>query len=149
MPDNEMKKFLAGVRGVCEANSYEKHGLWCDYAQEALDSKCVADARERIRYSWVSDSSGLMQQVGTFGGMPVVISMFKSKVNGYWILFYYACSMVTHSDMVRKWLEENLPVTAFEDNDPRGRMNREDATNFCNVLHSLKWQDERKLQEAA
>jgi len=121
MSDLEMDKFLCGVKGAVEATRFEHHALWL------LNDHAV----DRYKLSWVENSSGLLEQVGTFGGMPVCISLVTAHVNGFNLLFYHATSLVTHQDMIDDWLEQNLPPSArLKD----GRLNRTDAMNFHHIF---------------
>lgn len=117
----ELTKFLAGVIGVVEANSFESLTLWEEYHQK----------RGR---PWISGSSGPMIQVGEISGLPVCCSLLVNEIDGYRILFIDATSRVIDHKMIQDWLEANLPVTAFEDNDPRKRLNSTDAMNFSNIF---------------
>lgn len=121
MPDKEMQDFLNGVVGVVEANSFEHHALWRFNEMSIL-------------HQWESARSGLGTTVGKVGKMPVAISLSIDVIDGHRILFYHATSQVVDHRMVEDWLKKNLPVTAFEDSDPRKRMNHADAMNFHNAL---------------
>jgi hypothetical protein len=120
-PKAEMDKFLHGVVGAVEANSYESLCLW-------------HEQHERAGKTWKQGSGGCMVQVGELADMPVCVSLFVNEVDGHRILFYDATSRVVDSRMVEKWLKENLPLTAFENGDARKRLNVTNAMNFHNVL---------------
>lgn len=92
---------------------------------------------QQIRWPWNDKLSGFLPTVGYIGKnkkMPVCISVLTAEVNGYKLLFYHATSRYVDHDMIRKWLDDNMPVTAFEDNDPRTRLNHTDANNFANIV---------------
>lgn len=118
---DEMDRFLCGVVGVVEANSYEGMCLW-------------QEQHERGGKTWKEGGGGPMVQVGELADMPVCISLTVNEIDGHRILFVDETSQVRDSRMVEKWLEENLPVTAFEDADPRKRLNSTNAMNFSNIL---------------
>jgi hypothetical protein len=122
--DPEMVKFLEGVVGCCEADSYSQHMLWYEYHDTPRFSK---------KYSWEQINPGWSDTVGWIGKNPVCISLYKVKVDGHIILFYYAMSRFVDHDMVRAWLEKYMPDTA---RDPqRGdSLRNSDAMNFSNCL---------------
>jgi hypothetical protein len=70
----EMDKFLLGVVGVVEANSYESMCLW-------------QEQHERAGKTWKSGGGGPMVQVGEIADMPVCISLLVNEVDGHRILF--------------------------------------------------------------
>jgi hypothetical protein len=123
MSDNEMKEFLKDVVGCVSATHFEQHSIW-------LHNKEL----QETPYEWIEKTMGLFVEVGKFGGKPVCLSLSTAVVRGQKILFYDATSLVVHWDMIEKWLKENLPVTAFEDNDPRRCLNKTDAMNFHNIF---------------
>lgn len=128
--DPELVKFLDGVIGTVEADSYAQHSLWQDYAVEGEKF----GAPGRIRYSWVQ-GTGCGRQCGIIDMSPVMVSLNINIVDGNPILFYYGMSRVVDHEMIRKWLKANLPKTAFRAD---GYINNTDATNFCNILHSAR-----------
>ena len=121
----EMDKFLHGIVGVVEANSFESLCLW-------------QENREARGQAWVSGGSGLMVQVGSVMSgdeeLPVCMSLLVNEVAGHRILFVDVTSRGVDHKMVRSWLEANCPPSAFDDGDPRKRLNLTDAMNFPNVL---------------
>lgn len=117
----EILKYVEGARGICEASDYEQHCIWKECAEDNRTYKQVM--------------SGYMLPVGEFGGMPLCISLNSAIINGHKILFYHQCSMVTHSDMIRTWIKENMPRSLWS----RGRLNHSDAMNFVNILHEITW----------
>lgn len=122
MVDEQMSKFLEGVVGVVEANRFEHHALWR-----------FNDERER-KLSWVENLSGLGETIGYINKRPVHVSLLTAVVDGHKLLFIDPTSTLVDHDMVRAWLAKTMPVTAFEDNDPRKRLNITDAMNFHNVF---------------
>ena len=115
MPDKERTDFLEGVVGVCEATSCEYHYVWEHWHE---------------RVEWKQNNVGLGEVVGHLDGRPVFLSLRTAMIDGKKILFWDATSQVVDHEMIRKWLQENLPVSAFRDNDPRRGVNQTDATNF-------------------
>jgi len=64
--------------------------------------------------------------------MPVYISMNVDTIKGHKILFYYATSRYTDSQLVREYLEKVMPKSGFR---PDGEyLNNTDAMNFHNVF---------------
>ena len=121
----EMDKFLDGIVGIVEANSFESSCLWKTYHRE-------------MGKPWKSGGGGPMIQVGTITSgdeeLPVCAALLVNEVDGHRILFVDVTSRGIDHELVRKWLKENVPVTAFEDNDPRKRLRLEDANNFHAVF---------------
>lgn len=117
----EMDRFLHGIIGVVEATNFESYCLWKIHHEEHGDP-------------WKSGGGGPMVQVGEIGDLPVCIALIVNEVKGHRILFVEATSRAVDHDMIRDWLQKNVPVTAFEDNDPRKRLNITDANNFGNVF---------------
>lgn len=119
--DAEMTKFLQGVVGVVEANTYEQHMLW-------HENRCHGQPK-----TWVSNTFGLRAVIGDLADMPVCISLLTAEVEDHKLLFVYATSQVVDYRMVDKWLEDTLPKSAFRED---GRVNRVDAMNFHNVFRA-------------
>lgn len=111
----EMTKFLSGVVGVVEANSYEKHMLWNENRQ-----------RESPRV-WEENLSGFIETIGHINKVPVCISLNTAEVAYQKILFVDPTSQVVDHRMVDKWLKDNLPKSAFRSN---GYVNKTNAMNF-------------------
>jgi hypothetical protein len=117
----EMDKFLNGVVGVVVASSFEQQSLWDHWHRE-------------LGKPWVSGGGGPMIQVGEIGDMPVCCALTVDEVDGQRILFIDETSQVRDSRMVEKWLEDNAPLSAFENGDPRKRLNQTDPNNFHIVV---------------
>ncbi len=155
MVSDQIKEYLEGVVGVVEANSFEYHSLWERFATDAsrhgrngsrtfeyhsLWERFATDASRHGRngsrtFEWNGNSSGYGCTVGHLDGRPVAISLLTSTVDGNKLLFWYATSVVVDYDMIDKWLNENLPESAFQVNMPR-LLNKTDATNFINIIPS-------------
>lgn len=114
-----MKEFLKDVVGVVEASSYETSCLW----------KRNQEGRE---YSWVQGLGGRGAVVGFLYERPVCISLFINIINGHQILFLDPTSALVDWDMIEKWLEENLPKSAFREGTDY--VNKVNAQNFYNVF---------------
>lgn len=121
----EMAKFLDGVVGIVEANSFEGSCLWQHY-------------HKQLGKPWKSGGGGPMVQVGSIMSgtdeLPVCCALTVNEVDGHRILFVEVTSRGVDHDLVRTWLQANAPVTAFEDNDPRNRLRISDANNFHNAF---------------
>lgn len=123
--DDEFLKFMEGVTAFVEATSEEQHTLWAKFSSQSKEHP------DYPKYIWNQNNSGLLVTVGKFGDMPVVLSLYKAKIGNDLVLFYHPTSMVTHSELIEKWIDTHKPKTAIND---RGRLNRTNATNFSNVL---------------
>jgi hypothetical protein len=117
--DGEMAKFLSGVVGVVEADSYAQHMLWAE------------NRRREKPLKWTGNSRGLMETIGNLGGMPVCVSLFTAEIDGHKLLFIDATSQVVDHRMIDGWLKKTMPPSAFRKD---GYINRTDATNFHNVF---------------
>lgn len=119
-PDDQMTKFLDGVIGCVEADSFARFMLWKENEDRAPEHK-----RE-----WSSNNTGLSTQVGILADHEVWVSLQTAIIGGHKILFYSADGRVVDHDMVRSWLECRLPKTAFNGT----RLNNTDAMNFHNIF---------------
>lgn len=131
--DEQMVKYLDGIIGVVEANSYEQHMLWVEYSEEGSKYGGRPDAR---RFPWQSTGHGYGETVGHFGDMPVHVGLMTVTVDGHKILMFDVTSTVVNHDMVRAWLDKNMPASARQPDD--GRVNRVDAQNFHNIFHYVR-----------
>lgn len=118
---------------VVKADSFARHALWRDHAAEAVGCPGIHAGQGR-RETWDEDSSGLAIQIGEFGGMPVVVDCLWATIGGRLVLFYHACSMVTHSRMVDDWLKGRCNPTW----DGGRRRAHCDAMNFHHCLHAIR-----------
>lgn len=125
--DPEMVKFLEGVVGCCESNSYSQHMLWHEYHESPRFSRTLT--WEQVSPGW-SDYAGWVDVVDE-GKFPVFLSLSITIVGGHRILFYHATSRIVDHHMVRAWLEKYIPATA---RDVNGRINNTDAMNFSNCI---------------
>lgn len=131
-PEPYIAEFLEGIVGAVEATSNEGHHLW-EYCHR------------KKKMSWEGGSSGYLSTIGHYGDMPVVLSLYVNIVDGHRILFWHATSQVVDHDMIDKWLEKAIPASAREGGDPEGRINKTDATNFFNILHTAnRWREAKK-----
>ncbi|AGS81076.1 hypothetical protein [Caulobacter phage Cr30] len=112
----EISDFLSDVVGVVECDSYGRMMLWKENHE---------------RYKWEESRHGYGPTVGYLADMPVCISIRKVVVDGLPILKIDATSTVVDWRLIDKWLNDNLPKTAFKSN---GYLNKKDAQNFHNVL---------------
>jgi hypothetical protein len=119
----ELAKFLEGVVGVIEdCSSFESH---CIYEK-------VVQYYGRDAYK--QHGMGFMHTVGEVADRPICVALTYNYITGHKILFVEATSALVDHPMIREWLEKVLPVTAFEDSDPRKRLNITDANNWSNCL---------------
>ncbi len=118
-PDPELTSFLAGVVGVIEANSYERHMLWIENRQHPHPK------------TWEQLPPGRLETVGHLDDRPVCVSLLKVRVGGHPLLFFYPTSQVVDHAMIDLWLTATLPPSAMH---PDGYPNRTDAMNFHNVF---------------
>lgn len=93
---DEVKEFISGTVGVVEANSYETMTLWDKWTNV-------------YGKSWVSHGMGYGVTIGTLDGRPVCISILHALVEGHKILFIDPTSVVVDHDMIKDWIDINLP----------------------------------------
>lgn len=96
-----------------EATSFEKLALWEEWHNKV---------------EWVPDLSGLAPMIGHFGGMPIVLNLFWSRIGGIRVLFWQHVSMVTHSRMAEEWLHANCGACC----------EYVIAANFHTVIHAIR-----------
>lgn len=104
---------------VVEATSHEQHMLWRDFHYKPAGHAPV---------SWEQVNVGMSRQIGTFGGMPVCVTVFFAVVDGALVAFYDSESMVTHSGMTEEWCRK-----AFV-----GARSWSNAQNFHNTLIDIR-----------
>jgi hypothetical protein len=123
MTDDYLTEFFEGVVGVVEATSFEKYALW-------------AFNKELREYSlpWQDNNSGYGITVGHIGKRPICISVLTAVIDGQKILFYSGMSELVHHPMIRNWMKNNMPKSAFT---AGGRLNHSDAVNFHNVFRKV------------
>lgn len=114
-----LTEFLAGVIGVVEATSFEKHCLW------------QQEHQERGR-QWKQNLSGYIPQIGELDGRPICVSLFTAVVDDHKILFIEATSQLVDHRMIEEWLKKNLPASALKDDGKH--INHVNASNFHNVF---------------
>lgn len=126
--DEDLINFVADVVGVVEASRAEYHFLWNEYHY-------CAEKLGFTKLSWESERVGTGREIGTIMSgereLPVYLSLMISVINGQRILFVEPTSTGVDHDMIREWLDNNMPESAFRDD---GRLNMTDADNFHNVL---------------
>ena len=124
MSDPVMTAFLKDCIGIVEATSFEQLCLW-------------RDEHEGRKIPWDQTGLGYLETVGSIGNRPVCISLSTVHIDGKKILFIDATSQVVDHDMIEKWLEQNMPDTAFRDNYnniPGRHLNKVNSMNYHNVF---------------
>lgn len=118
--DDQLKRFLAGTVGICDATGYEELALWRELHQEQ-------------KKTWVQHG-GYLITVGHYHKRPVCLSMMPVDVDGHKIMFIEATSQMVDHAMIDAWLEYHMPETCFNDRGNGKYLNRANAMNFHNVL---------------
>jgi hypothetical protein len=118
--DAELTEFLAGTEGIIEDSS----SLATSYIYEKVTERDGRDAYKQ-------HGMGLMHTVGEVGDMPVCVSLTYNHIRGHKILFVEATSAVVDHRMVREWIEQVAPQSAY---DEYGRLNISDANNWPNAI---------------
>lgn len=122
--DGTLAKFLEGVVGIIEDSS----SIATSYIYEKVTENGGRDAYKQDRHG------GYMHTVGEIGDMPVCVSLTCNHIRGHKILFVEATSRVVDHQMIRDWIEQVAPDSAFEDGDRSKRLNISDANNWSNAI---------------
>jgi hypothetical protein len=118
--DAELTEFLAGTEGIIEdCSSFEGHCIYKEVVEHWGED------------AYKQHGMGLMHTVGEVGDMPVCITLNFNHIKGHKILFVHATSAVVDHRMVRKWIEQVAPQSAY---DKHGRLNISDANNWSNAI---------------
>jgi len=106
-----------------EATGYERLALWREFRDQFGEK------------NWEEDSMGFSQQVGELAGLPVMVTVFFTKIFGQRVCFYESESMVTHYDMVKTWVMNQC-------NNPKWyngyRTAQADAMNFHHAIDAAR-----------
>lgn len=135
--DEPLDHYLADVDATIEADRFAQHTLWKLHAEEG--SKFVQS--DRVKFPWEGAREGYLRCTGKFEDMECWIDLSVATIGGFRILFYYGSGVFVHHDMMRDWLEANLPGKVLRAD---GTMPHDDADNFVQVIHTL----ERERAEA-
>jgi hypothetical protein len=117
LPDGYADEY-ASVEYVVEANTFERHKLWEEWAWGDVQ--------------WKDGTSGSLITVGYMGDSPVVISILVANILGYDVIFWHPTSRVVDYQMIEAWLEKNVPVY-----QTKVAEHKSDAMNFHNCIHHL------------
>lgn len=119
----ELELYFLDIAGCVEATDFERHCLW--------------DFNDRVgKRQWKETGHGYLPTIGQINAdntwLPITISVLTAVIDDHKILFYHSPSRVTDHDAVRKWLDTNMPKTAFREDE---WLNNTNAQNFCNVFN--------------
>lgn len=84
---------LGHLVAIVLASSDERHALW---------------SRWNGKLDWRQEPAGWMASIGTFGGMPVTVTLDFATIDGGMVVFADPVSLVVHHDMVERWLDAHL-----------------------------------------
>jgi Zn ribbon nucleic-acid-binding protein len=116
-PSEEIVRYLEGVTGVLEANSYETLAMWREKSEHFV--------LEQVR------CGGYLQTIAKAeDNTTVCLSIQLYTLNGEKILVVEATSRYVDYELVDKWLKKYMPETAFKDDN---RLNKYDAMNAGNL----------------
>jgi hypothetical protein len=115
---------------VVEANSFEYRCLWNQY---------------REKTDWKDDNFGIVTTLAMVGEKnqekrPINISCRWVKIDGTYVLFWYACSQLVDYKLIEDWFKKNC--YPYEEDTTRAA--RCDVDNF----HSCIWYARRKKEKA-
>lgn len=119
--DYHIEDCFSKTEFVVEATSFESHEVWRRWHETVS--------------SWEQISSGFSQVIGHIKvdgkEMPVCVSGFWSKIDGRYVLFYEATSLVVHYDWVNNWIKNNVRLATGK------LVGHCDASNFHSCIGSL------------
>ncbi len=124
---DDIESLFKDVVFMVEATHCEQHYLW-------LTSFHTDVGYGKVK-SWEQEMAGHTCIIGEFGEMPINVCFFYAKIEGRRVCFYEVVSMVTHSDMVEKWME---PRTRHMKWDSGTRPAHCDAMNFHHCLDAIR-----------
>ena len=119
-PSEEIKKYMDGVVGVLEANSFETLSIWKMY-NTTNEAKGTFDQERNGGY--------LVYVARSEDGSVVTISLSRFTFNGMSILVYSDESEIVDHSLIDQWIEKYAPPTAWKN----GRLNKTNATNHGNL----------------
>lgn len=125
---------LDNVVAAVEADMFTQQQLWQAWADD-VPPQFRTDSTTKNRVPWKQQSLGTLETLTYIdvgpdlgGKMPVCLSLMWVSIAGNRVLFYDQCSMITHSALTRRWLDENLPHDYCHS----------DAQNFHIVVHHIQ-----------
>jgi hypothetical protein len=114
-PNQDAKAFLENAVYFVEGDYFAHLSLYREYAIN------------RQGFPWESQSPpGLMTQIGSLEGRPVMIQLTKSRILGQFVCFWEISSQVADYKMAKDWLEEVRPD-----------LKNTDAMNFSHCVNHL------------
>lgn len=117
--DEECARRCAETFAVVDATSQEAHDLWVRFHYKPDGHAPLA---------WKQMNPGMWREIGTFGGMPVCVTVFWALVEGRLVAFVEGTSTVVHHGMIEEWSRETF----------KSARSRSDAANFHNVALDIK-----------
>lgn len=116
-----MEEMLALTEGAVEADGFSQHMLWVENRTH-FDTK-YSRSWKQIGWGWAPQ---IAEVTFNYEQYPIVVSISWAVISEKLVLFYYCCSMVSHMDMVDKWVLKMCPKLS-----PR---KMQDAMNFTNIF---------------
>ncbi len=114
----EFKLWPEQVRGVVEANDFERHVLWKDWSG---DSGCSPSP---LKWEQINGGTAMTLHGSMF---DTNVSLMCAKINGQLVLFWYCISSKCDHDLARDWIEASFP----------NAVEHSDAGNFHAVVNAL------------
>lgn len=107
--------WMAETSYAVEATHFEQHMLWVQFAADSMDRPTWV----KKPHVWKQLNPGSIREIGRLDGRPVCVELSWADIDAATVLFYNLCSRVTDSEMLEKWLKNELPGVP-----------RSDAMNF-------------------
>ena len=132
----------AKVRGICEADSFAQHALWCQTASDA-----VSECRMRLvdgsfesdtklgpgRVSWQQRNPGRLITLDG-KGFSTAVSLSVNEIEGHLVVFWYCTSVRCDWQLAKERVSAMFPNTLC----PNGHHAVSDAMNFHNLVAGLR-----------
>jgi len=92
-PCDEDLELLSTIDYVVEADPYARMSLWLE-------------CRNMIGVTWEQLPGSVGTTVGLMKKMPIVVTLNPTKILGVNVIFWDACSTLTHVGIIRGWFKE-------------------------------------------
>lgn len=113
------------VRAIVVADDYAQNQLWKEFSKESAE--LFGGKPLDLRVTWEQGNPGYIH---TIKGehFDTSVSLFVHRINGILVLFWDCTSMKCDWEAAEKWVRATFTNS----------VDSSDATNFANVLHTLR-----------
>jgi hypothetical protein len=115
------------VRGIVEADDFARHILWERFSKEYAEMFPKLVEPRHVRVEWEQGNPGYLHTIpGKHFSTSVQLNV--DRLDGKLCLFWTCTSTMCDWNAAEAWVRENFPSA----------VDSSDATNFVNVVHTLK-----------